>query len=124
VVIGLAELLVLGLVVGLFLLLGWVVWTALQRGAGGARTLPPRQRSELAAAISQARWVPGHDEVDGTTRVLVRRAYTGLDGQPVVLEARVIETFPAEDPAWEVRFTEAMSKARFRCSYLNTEEGP
>jgi hypothetical protein len=36
----------------------------------------------------------------------------------------VLETFPAQDPAWEARFTEAMSKARFRCSYLNTEEGP
>ena len=123
-VIGLAELLVLALVVGLFLLFGWAVWTALSRGTGGAPTLRPRQRAELAAAIEQARWVPGHDEVDGTTRVLVRRAYTGLDGQPVVLEERLIETFPAEDPAWEARFTEAMSKARFRCSYLNAEEGP
>jgi hypothetical protein len=56
--------------------------------------------------------------------VLVRRAYTGMDGRPVVLEERVLETFPAQDPAWEARFTEAMSKARFRCSYLNTEEGP
>ena len=91
--------------------------------AADARTLPPRRRAELAAAIAQARWVPGHDEVDGTTRVLVRRAYTGLDGHPVVIEERVLETFPAADPAWEARFTEAMSKARFRCSYLNTEEG-
>jgi hypothetical protein len=76
----------------------------------------------LAAAIGQARWAPAHDEVDGTTRVLVRRAYTGLDGRPVVLEERVLETFPAQDPAWEGLFTEAMSKARFRCSYLNAEE--
>jgi hypothetical protein len=124
VVIGIVELLFFAIVAGLFLLFGWVVWTALSRGSGGARTLPPRQRAELAAAIAQARWAPGHDEVDGTTRVLVRRAYTGLDGRPVVLEERVLETFPADDPAWEARFTEAMSKARFRCSYLNTEEGP
>jgi hypothetical protein len=121
---GIVELLFFAIVAGLFLLFGWVVWTALSRGNGGARTLPSRQRAELAAAIAQARWVPGHDEVDGTTRVLVRRAYTGLDGLPVVLEERVLETFPAEDPAWEARFTEAMSKARFRCSYLNTEERP
>jgi hypothetical protein len=121
---GIVELLFFAIVAGLFLLFGWVVWTALSRGSGGARTLPARQRAELAAAIAQARWVPGHDEVDGTTRVLVRRAYTGLDGLPVVLEERVLETFPAEDPAWEARFTEAMSKARFRCSYLNTEERP
>ena len=86
--------------------------------------LPPRDRAELAAAIAQARWTPAHDEVDGTTRVLVRRTYTGLDGQPVVLEERVLETFPAQDPAWEARFTEAMSRARFRCGYLNAEEGP
>jgi hypothetical protein len=36
----------------------------------------------------------------------------------------VLETFPAQDPAWEGRFTEAMSRARFRCSYLNAEEAP
>jgi len=122
VVIGLVELLFFAIVAGLFLLLGWVVWTALARGSGNARVLPPRARAELAAAIAQARWVPGHDEVDGSTRVLVRRTYTGLDGQPVVLEERVLETFPAADPAWEARFTESMSRARFRCAYLNAEE--
>jgi hypothetical protein len=124
VVIGIVELLFFAIAVGLFVLFGWMVWTALSRGSGGAQTLPSRARAELAAAIAQARWAPGHDEVDGTTRVLVRRAYTGLDGHPVVLEERVLETFPADDPAWEARFTEAMAKARFRCSYLNTEEGP
>jgi hypothetical protein len=122
--IGLVELLFLAVAVGLVLLLGWVVWTALNGGVRGTRALPSRQRAEIAAAIAQARWVPGHDEVDGTTRVLVRRAYTGLDGHPVVLEERVLESFPAQDPAWEALFTEAMSKARFRCSYLNTEERP
>ena len=121
-VIGVVELLFLALAVGSILLFGWVVWAALSRGSGGARTLPSRDRAELAAAIAEARWVPGHDEVDGTTRVLVRRAYTGLDGRPVALEERVLETFPAEDPAWEARFTEAMSSARFRCAYLNAEE--
>jgi hypothetical protein len=124
VVIGIVELMVFAIVAGLFVLFGWMVWTALSRGSGGPQALPSRARAELAAAIAQARWAPGHDEVDGTTRVLVRRAYTGLDGHPVVLEERVLETFPADDPAWEARFTEAMSKARFRCSYLNTEEGP
>jgi hypothetical protein len=62
--------------------------------------------------------------VDGVTRVLLRRTYTGLDGLPVVLEERVLETFPAADPAWEPRFTESMSRARLRCSYLNAEEQP
>jgi hypothetical protein len=62
--------------------------------------------------------------VDGATRVLVRRAFVGLDGRPEVLEERVLETFPAQDPAWEARFTEAMSRARYRCSYLNAEESP
>jgi hypothetical protein len=122
--IGLVELLFLAVPVGLFLLVGWLVWTALRGGSRGTGELPARERAEIAAAIAQARWVPGHDEVDGTTRVLVRRAYTGLDGHPVVLEERVLETFPADDSAWEARFTEAMSKARFRCTYLNTEERP
>jgi hypothetical protein len=85
--------------------------------------LPARQRAALAASIAAARWVPGHDEVRGATRVLLRRTYTGLDGRPAVLEERVLQTFPADDPAWEARFTEAMAAARFRCSYLNAEEG-
>jgi len=111
------------LVLGLFVVAGWAIWGALRRASGGPPALPARERAELAAAIARARWAPAHDEVDGLTRVLVRRAYTGLDGRPVVLEERVLVTFPAGDPAWEARFTEAMATARFRCSYLNTEEG-
>jgi hypothetical protein len=34
----------------------------------------------------------------------------------------VLETFSAQDPSWEARFTEAMAHARFRCAYLNGEE--
>jgi len=124
VVIGLVELLFFAVAVGLVVVFGWVVWTAVSARGGGVRALPSRERAEIAAAIAAAPWVPGHDEVDGVTRVLVRRAYTGLDGQPVVLEERVLESFPAADPAWEALFTEAMAKARFRCSYLNSEERP
>jgi hypothetical protein len=124
VVIGLLEFALIVIVLGVLVGAGWAIWTALRRTSGGPAALPARERAELAAAIERARWTPAHDEVDGSTRVLVRRAYTGLDGRPVVLDERVLETFPAQDPAWEARFTEAMSKARFRCSYLNTEEGP
>jgi hypothetical protein len=122
-VIGLAELAVLALALGLIAAVIWGVWRVLQASFSPDR-LPARQRAELAMAIEQARWTPAHDEIDGVTRVLVRRSYTGLDGRPAVLEERVIETFPAADPAWEALFTEAMSKARFRCQYLNTEESP
>jgi hypothetical protein len=124
VVLGLIELALVGLVLGLFVLAGWAIWTALSRANGNPVLLPARQRAELSAAIAQARWVPGHDEVDGTTRVLVRRTYTGLDGRPEVLDERVMETFPAQDPAWEVRFIDAMSAARIRCTYLNAEDTP
>jgi hypothetical protein len=103
------------LVSGVWLLRNWLI-----SSSGGQ--LPARHRAELAQSIARARWAPAHDEVDGTTRVLVRRSYTGLDGFPAVLEERVLETFPASDPAWEVLFTEAMSKARFRCEYLNSED--
>jgi hypothetical protein len=119
-VLGLVELVLILAVLGCFLVVGQALFAALRRGAAGG--LPSRQRAELAAAIAQARWVPGHDEVDGETRILLRRVYTGLDGRPEVLEARVLETFPAHDPAWEARFTEAMSTARFRCAYLNAED--
>ena len=98
----------------------WWVWNWLSPTGGGR--LPARQRTELAQSIARARWAPAHDESDGVTRVLLRRSYTGLDGLPAVLEERVLETFPANDPAWEGLFTEAMSKARFRCEYLKAEE--
>jgi hypothetical protein len=120
--IGLVELVLLLGVLGLLMLGAWVAWTALRSGIPGPGRLPARDRAELAAAIARARWEPGHDEVDGATRVLLRRTYTGLDGRPAVLEERVFETFPAADPAWEARFTEVMARARFRCSYLNAEE--
>jgi hypothetical protein len=125
VVVVLAELLLVLLVLGLLFAVAWGGWLALRTlsgEGGGPAALPARRRAEVAAAIERARWVPAHDEVDGVTRVLVRRSYVGLDGRPAVLEERVLETFPAVDPAWEARFTEAMSRARFRCAYLNAEE--
>ena len=94
---------------------------ALGPGVGPAR-LPARERAWVADAIAHAAWTPAHDELDGVTRVLVRRAYTALDGRPVVLDERVLRTFPANDPMWEAQFTEAMSAARLRCAYLNAEE--
>jgi hypothetical protein len=118
-IVGLIEFALIVAVLGLLVTVGLSLWTALRNTAA---PLPSRQRAALAAAIAQARWAPAHDEVDGMTRVLVRRTYTGLDGLPAVLEERVLEAFPAQDPAWEVRFTEAMSTARFRCAYLNAEE--
>ncbi len=120
-VIALFELaLILG-VLWLLGILGWTVWSAL-RPSHPESALPSRRRAELAGAVARARWVPAHDEVDGATRVLVRRTYTGLDGLPAVLDERVLETFPAQDPGWEARFTEAMANARYRCTYLNAEE--
>ncbi len=117
---------VLVLVALLVLLVRWA-WSVQQSPVPGgpvaAPALTDRDRARRAAAIAAARWSTAHDEVDGLTRVLLRRTCTGLDGGPEVLEERVFETFPARDPAWEVRFTEAMSNARFRCRYLNAEEG-
>ncbi len=122
-VVLLAELVVLLLLAGL-LLYGLGVWSARPTVPPGAvrPRLPAGSGARTAAAVARARWAPAHDEVDGETRVLLRRSYTGPDGLPVVLEDRVYTTFSAADPAWEARFTEAMSGARFRCSYLNAEE--
>ncbi|RBY91040.1 hypothetical protein [Blastococcus sp. TF02A-30] len=121
-VIVVVELLLIGVVGLLCWFVATSVVTALRAGSPAAPHLPARERADVAAAIAQARWLPGHDEVDGRTRILVRRTYIGLDGHPVVLEARVLEEFPAKDPAWEARFTEGMAQARFRCTYLNAEE--
>jgi hypothetical protein len=121
-VVALVELVLVVAVLAVLIGGGLALWRALQREAAGPGRLPPRDRAALAAAIDGARWVPAHDEVDGLTRVLLRRTYVGLDGRPSVLEERVLETFPAQDPGWEARFTEAMSNARFRCAYLNAEE--
>ena len=116
--------------IALLAVLGMWAWRLLQAGAGlpglpqpaAPRALPPRERARREQAFAAARWATAHDEVDGVTRVLLRRACTGPDGRPEVLEQRVFETFPAQDPLWEARFTEAMSNARFRCRYLNAEE--
>ena len=121
-VLGLIELALVLLVLGLAAMGARALWTALANGSAGPGRLPDRERAEIAAAIAGARWSPGHDEVAGSTRIVLRKSYTGLDGHPVVLEERVLETFPADDPAWEARFTEAMSTARYRCAYLNAEE--
>jgi hypothetical protein len=121
-VVALVELLLLVLVVGL-LLYGLGVWSVpptVSTGPGPGRS--STRRAQVAAAVAAARWAPAHDEVDGVTRVLLRRSYVRPDGLPVVLEDRVYTAFSATDPAWESRFTEAMSGARFRCSYLNAEE--
>lgn len=122
--IGAGELVVLLVVLALVGVAGWWVWTNVRRDAVGSGTpaLPARERAWLAESIARARWAPAHDEVDGQTRILLRRTYTGLDGRPVVLEERVLESFSSQDPSWEARFTEGMARARFRCSYLNEEE--
>ncbi|MGR7025295.1 hypothetical protein [Geodermatophilus sp. URMC 62] len=119
-VVALAELLVLLLLAGLLL---YALGTSSARPSdSGPARLSGRRRAGPADAVARARWAPAHDEVDGQTRVLLRRAYAGPDGLPVVLEDRVYTAFPSGDPAWEARFTEAMAGARFRCSYLNAEE--
>ena len=110
VVLAVVEILVLLALLALLLSrLG--VWTAL-----------PAARRPALAAPARATWAAAHDEVDGVTRVLLRRSRPGPDGEPVVLEERVFATFPSDDPAWEARFTEAMAGARFRCRYLDAEE--
>ncbi|MBB3676633.1 hypothetical protein [Modestobacter versicolor] len=116
-----AVLAALVLIAVVVLLVRWA-WT-LQQQPPGAAGLPARDRARRARALEAARWTTAHDEVEGTTRVLLRRSCVGPDGLPEVLEERVFETFPAKDPLWEARFTEAMSNARFRCRYLNAEEG-
>jgi hypothetical protein len=124
VVMGLAEALFFVLPIVLIGFLLWGGYRALQRGlpAGGPLRLAAGERAWVADQIARARWAPAHDEVDGTTRILLRRSYTGLDGHPAVLEDRVFETFPSDDPAWEARFTEGMANARYRCTYLNGED--
>jgi hypothetical protein len=118
---ALAALLVVVAMAGLILLISRA-WTPSPVTGRREVRLPGRQRAEVAAALADARWIAAHDERDGETRVLLRRSCTGPDGWPIVLEERVFDTVPGDDPAWEVRFTEAMAAARFRCEYLNREE--
>jgi hypothetical protein len=121
---GLVELLLIALVVGGVGVAAWAAWRVLAPAGAGPQALPARDRAWLAEQIARARWAPAHDEVDGTTRILLRRGYTGLDGHPAVLEDRVFATFPSDDPAWEAQFTEGMANARYRCTYLNAEDSP
>ena len=75
-VLAVAELLLLVLLAGLLLYaLGvWSTRPALRTGSGSTR-LPARARAEVAAPVGQARWTAAHDEVDGVTRILLRRSY-------------------------------------------------
>ena len=121
-----AVLAAVALIAVLAFVIVWVTWPERRLwslATGSSPALPRRDRARMARAVAAARWAPAHDEVDGRTRVLLRRSCTGLDGLPVVLEERVFAEFPADDPAWEARFTEAMAGARFRCSYLDAEDG-
>jgi hypothetical protein len=118
----LAALVLVGLLVGLAV---WVLDEVRSPALGGGapvRRLSARDRQFRERSIAAARWTTAHDEVDGATRVLLRRTCPGLDGRPEVLEERVFASFPAQDPLWEGRFTEAMAGARFRCQFLNAEE--
>jgi hypothetical protein len=122
VVLGLVDLLIVLAVIGCVAAVGYAGWTMV-RSAMSPTSLPGRgERTLTAEAIKTARWTPAHDEVDGRTRILLRRSYTGLDGLPVVLEERVLTAFPADDPTWESNFAEEMANARVRCSFLNAEE--
>lgn len=112
-VVLLLGLLVVASVVGL------VVWSVRESLSAGRRRIAAGTRRR---AVATARWVAGHDEVGGRTRVLLQRAAPDRDGSREVLEQRVFREFPADDPLWEARFTEAMSEARFRCEVLNGEE--
>ncbi len=118
---ALAALLVVVAMAGLIVLLARAGTPAFPSGRRGSR-LPTRQQAQVARAVAGARWTAGHDEKDGVTRILLRRACTGPDGLPMVLEEREFTSFPADDPLWEPRFTEGMAQARFRCDYLNAEE--
>ncbi len=98
---------------------GTLVWSAREAITAGRRRLAA---GASAKVVATARWVAGHDEVDGRTRILLQRAATDRDGSRRVLEERVFRELPADDPLWEARFTEAMSEARFRCEVLNAED--
>jgi hypothetical protein len=110
--------LLLGLLV-LAVAVGMVVWSAREALSAGRRRIEAGAQAKVLAA---ARWVAGHDEVEGRTRVLLQRAATARDGSRQVVEERVFREFPADDPLWEALFTEAMFEARFRCEVLNAEE--
>lgn len=120
---ALVDLAVLAVLMGLVIVGVVSLWAAMRSPREGGH-LSERDRLWLADQIARARWAPAHDEREGLTRVLLRRSYLGLDGKPAVLDERVLESFPATDPAWEAHFTEAMARARFRCTYLNAEELP
>lgn len=110
--------LLLGMLV-VMAVVGLVVWSAREALSAGRRRVAAGTQAKVIVA---ARWVAGHDEVAGRTRILLQRAAMGRDGSRQVVEERVSREFAADDPLWEARFTEAMAEARFRCEVLNAEE--
>ena len=102
---------------------GWALWTALRRRHRRHPPLPPAGRAGRGhrAGAMGARPRRGRRDDPGAASGGPTPVSTGARR---CSRKRVLETFPAEDPAWEARFTEAMSAARFRCTYLNAEEAP
>ena len=94
------------LIVGVLGLLLYAVIRALESRSG-----PP--------AVAAGRWRVDHYEVDGHTRVVVRKVSTG---GARVLDEHVIAEIAVSDPDYDELFMTAMATARQRKAIFDTEE--
>ena len=114
----------MALVLGSLVVGGWALWTALRRAPGGptraARPGAGRARRGDRAGPVGARARRGRRASPGSCCGGPTPGWTGC---PSSWRSGCWRRSRPHDPAWEARFTEAMAGARFRCSYLNAEEG-
>jgi hypothetical protein len=96
-------------VLGMAALVVYVAVTTLMRGA-----------RRPAALQTGGRWQTAHYEVDGATRVVVRKVLP--DGVTVVDE-QLVATVPVDDPGYDASFLDAMARARERLALFEAEDG-
>ena len=99
---GVVVLAVAGLII-------YAVISLLMRGVA-----PPRV---LSGAAGQ--WQVAHFAVEGSTHVVVRKV---LPDAVTVVDEHHIATLAENDPAYEVKFLEAMAQARERRALYESEE--
>jgi hypothetical protein len=93
-------------------LVGVIVYAVVSRAAQGSAPRP------LPSTVG-ARWQVTHYEVNGATRVVLRKVLP--DGATVVDE-HVVASLPVDDPDYDSRFLEAMAQARQRLALFESEE--
>ena len=86
---------------------------------GSIVVITSRQRRQLQATVTGARWEAAHFAADHTTRVVVRKV---VPSTGAVLDEHLVAVVADDDPNYDARFLQAMAEARQRVALFESEE--